>query len=115
MLGSSVFGLGAALTVSALTQVAVGSVPESCAGLASGLNHATVRAAGLIAIALLGSMAAAGSGEISTAGLQQALLVCGGVIAIVGGTSAFFVDDRAPGGLEARGDAAAPETACASR
>lgn len=99
MLGSSVFGLGVSLAVSALTQAAVGSVPHRCAGAAAGLNHATVRAAGLVAIALLGSLAAADSGEMSGDGLKRALFVCGTVIAIVGAVSALLVDDAAPGGL----------------
>lgn len=97
--GSTIFGLGISVAVPALTQVAVASVPEESAGIASGLNHAVVRAGGLIAIALLGSIAASDDGAMSAKGLQLALLTCGAVIATVGVLSALLVDDRAPGGL----------------
>ena len=40
VLGTAVFGLGISLAVSALTHAAVAAVPETCAGAASGLNHA---------------------------------------------------------------------------
>ena len=77
--GTSLFGFGLSLAVSALTHAAVAGVPEACAGTASGLNHAVVRAAGLVSVALLGSLAAPGmSNSVSVEGVQRALVTVRG-------------------------------------
>ncbi len=100
--GALLLGTGVSLAVSALTHAAVSAVPEGCAGAASGLNHATVRAAGLLAIALLGSLAAGGEPDrVSAEGFRRAMLVCGGVVALGGVVSARLLKDEEPGGLRA--------------
>jgi MFS family permease len=103
MVGSGLFGLGISLTVAALTHAAVAAVPEACAGAASGLNHALVRIAGLVAVALLGSIAASdGSGAVSAEGVQRAMLVCAAVVGFGGVLGSALLRDEEPGGLEAR-------------
>jgi MFS family permease len=100
MTGAALFGLGVSLAVSALTHAAVAAVPAQCAGAASGLNHATVRAAGLVSIALLGSLAAPGASEaISAEGFRLALTICATVVAAGGVAGAVLLREEAPGGL----------------
>jgi hypothetical protein len=100
IVGTGLFGLGISLAVSALTHAAVAAVPDSCAGAASGLNHAVVRAAGLAAVALLGSIAAPGASEaISADGLQRALVICAAVVSIGGAAGIAFLRDQEPGGV----------------
>ncbi len=57
--GVAVFGLGLAMTVAPLTATVLGSVEPGHSGLASGVNNAVARVAGLIAIAALGAVVAA--------------------------------------------------------
>ncbi len=100
MVGTALFGLGISLAVSALTHAAVAAVPETCAGAASGLNHAVVRAAGLAAVALLGSLAAPGiSDALSAEGFQRAMLVCAAIVAGGGLAGSALLRDHEPGGL----------------
>lgn len=100
IVGVGLFGLGISLSVSALTHAAVAAVPESCAGAASGLNHAVVRAAGLVAVALLGSIAAPGlSDAVSADGVQRAMFVCAGIVAVGGVAGSLRIRDQEPGGL----------------
>ncbi|MGH2910684.1 MAG: MFS transporter, partial [Solirubrobacteraceae bacterium] len=54
-----VFGIGLSLTVSPLTTTVLGEVPDSSAGIASAVNNAIARTAGLIAVAAVGAVVAA--------------------------------------------------------
>jgi len=56
--GLVVFGLGLAATVAPLTATVLGSVEAGHSGLASGVNNAVARIAGLIAIAAIGAVVA---------------------------------------------------------
>ncbi|MBV8996460.1 MAG: MFS transporter [Pseudonocardiales bacterium] len=57
--GVVVFGLGLAATVAPLTATVLGSVEPGHSGLASGVNNAVARVAGLLAIAVLGAVVSA--------------------------------------------------------
>jgi EmrB/QacA subfamily drug resistance transporter len=52
--GIVVFGFGLALTVPPLTNTAVGSVPDSQTGIASGVNDLAARVAALLGVAVIG-------------------------------------------------------------
>ena len=51
--GMTVFGVGLALTVAPLTSAVLTAAPDSRAGVASGVNNAVARTAGLVAVAVL--------------------------------------------------------------
>jgi EmrB/QacA subfamily drug resistance transporter len=57
--GAVVFGLGLTLTVAPLTATVLGGVDEQHASLASGINNAIARVAGLVAIAVVGAVVSA--------------------------------------------------------
>ena len=99
VIGTALFGLGVSMAVSSLTQAAVASVGESCAGAASALNHAVVRAAGLAGIAWLGTMIGGQMDAISIDGFRAAMSTCGVVGASCGLAGALLMKDEEAGVL----------------
>ncbi|MGH3009754.1 MAG: MFS transporter [Gaiellaceae bacterium] len=84
------FSVGLSLTVAPLTTTVLSDATAGDAGVASGVNNAVARIAGLLAVAVLGIVAAGGGDHLSERGFHHAmigvgiLLVCGGLIGAVG-------------------------------
>jgi EmrB/QacA subfamily drug resistance transporter len=87
---SLVFSIGLSMTVAPLTTTVLADARAGDAGVASGVNNAVARIAGLLAIAILGILAAGGGDHLTahgfhaTMGAVAGLLVCGGLIGAVG-------------------------------
>jgi EmrB/QacA subfamily drug resistance transporter len=90
-----VFGLGMALTVAPLTAAVLGSVDDSQAGIASGVNNAVARLAGLLAVAVLPALAGIATDESIAAsldtGYSTVLWIAAGLCAAGGVIAALLV------------------------
>ncbi|MGF3057117.1 MFS transporter [Microbacterium sp. YY-01] len=82
-----VLGLGLALTVAPLTAAVLGAVEEEHGGIASAINNAISRVAGLLVVAMLSTIV---GGRLDLAGFHSAawftaaLMAAGGVISWIG-------------------------------
>ncbi len=88
------FGLGLSFTVAPLTSTVLAAAPDHQAGIASAINNDVARVAGLIAVAVLPSLAgitpaAYADPELLSAGFQRAVLIAGG-LCVAGGVLALL-------------------------
>jgi EmrB/QacA subfamily drug resistance transporter len=95
-----VLGLGLSLLVAPLTSAALSAVPERQAGLASGVNNAVARAAGLVAIAVLPAAVgltgdAYSDPAVFRAGFDAACLIGAGVLVLGGVLAAVTIRNPA--------------------
>jgi EmrB/QacA subfamily drug resistance transporter len=92
------FGLGLSLTVAPLTATVLATADDRHAGIASGVNNATARAAGLLVVA--GLPAAVGltgsalhSADQLNRGFHEAMVICAGLVVLSALLSAVLVDN----------------------
>jgi len=111
-----VSGLGLSMLVAPLTATVLGALDDQHAGLASGVNNAVARLAGLIATAALPLAAGVGASDVTrpgafTAGFQRAMWINAAVCA-AGGVVAWLslrpVAKRKPFAPENNHDETAP-------
>ena len=77
------FSVGLSLTVAPLTTTVLSDAGPGDAGIASGVNNAVARVAGLVAVAALGIAAAGGGDHLTARGFHHAMLVV--CVLLVGG------------------------------
>jgi predicted MFS family arabinose efflux permease len=109
--GMTIFALGLATLVSPLTAAVLADADEGDAGIASGVNNAVARVAGLLATAAVGAIA---GGTLDLGGLRMALAGTAALLVLGGLTGLFAIRDprtvpvvvpaRAPAGERYAGD-----------
>lgn len=98
---ATVFGLGLTLMVTPLTATVLASAPDELVGLASGVNNAAARTAGLVAVAavpLVGGLGGSGLTDPDrvVAGFGSVMWVAAGLLVVAAGVSALTVPGRQP-------------------
>jgi predicted MFS family arabinose efflux permease len=78
------FSVGLSLIVAPLTSTVLADAGPRDAGIASGINNAVARVAGLLGIAVVGLAAANKSNELSHSGFRMSMWVTGGLLAAGG-------------------------------
>jgi EmrB/QacA subfamily drug resistance transporter len=94
--GAVVFGIGLTLLVAPLTATVLDSAADRFAGVASGVNNAVARSAGLLAVAIVPVVAGISGADYTgaaafSAGFRNAMLICAGMLVAGGIVAAVFV------------------------
>lgn len=90
--GVLIFGVGLSMTVAPLTSAVLGDVPSTKAGIASAINNAVSRVAGLLAIALIGLVVGAapftGNIDVGIKALHKAAIAMA-ILLLIGGLTSY--------------------------
>lgn len=92
--GVILFGIGMTITVAPLTSAILGAINSKQAGIASAINNAVSRIAGLVAIAMLGFIIGT---KLDLAGFHRAVLVVAVFLALGGVVSFLGIRNLKPG------------------
>jgi predicted MFS family arabinose efflux permease len=108
-----VFSLGLAMTVAPLTAAVLADADETDAGIASAINNAVARVAGLVGVSVLGVVVAGSltgdtfaADAASVEAFHQAVIICAALVAVGGIAGAVGITnprrtveaERCPGG-----------------
>jgi MFS family permease len=99
--GLIVLGLGLSLTVSPLTTAVMAALDEERAGLASGINNAVARTAGLAGVSVVGLIAGAHTQAQLASAFPRIMFAASGLAVAGAGVAALFVSGM-PAGAERR-------------
>jgi EmrB/QacA subfamily drug resistance transporter len=94
------FSLGLAITVAPLTATVLADADETDAGIASAINNAIARVAGLIGISAIGALVASklpgetfGANQQSVDAFHEAIVLCAALVAAGGIVAAFGIEN----------------------
>ena len=89
--GILVFSFGLSMTVAPLTAAILGDIEENHSGIASAINNAISRIAGLIAIALIGVIV---GHTLTVHGFNHAIIFTAGLLILAGVFSAIGISNK---------------------
>jgi EmrB/QacA subfamily drug resistance transporter len=99
-----VLGIGLSITVAPLTATVLAAAPRHLAGTASGVNNAIARSAGLLAVAVIPTVAGMSAGyrdpALFSAGYHRAMLI-GAALLLLAGTLSLLLVPRVQAEAEA--------------
>ena len=89
-----VFAFGLSMIVAPLTSTVLADAGPSDAGIASGVNNAIARIAGLLGIAVVGAVVASNGTNLDEAGFQTSMALTAALVAIGGATGLIGITNR---------------------